>query len=193
MIKSIIKAMRVKGYAIFENDSKPLNLNYVGIRDTSSVGKFNDIFAIFWKYRGAWNQFIRYGTTDPGMYYLKNPLNVKGTAILKEGQMRGAFQLGKHRGKYEALVQKKEVVVIRDPNRDNVLDMGGVEDNGWHGINHHRAMSKDEASKVGKFSAGCQVTWNPHEYDLFIALCKEASEVWGNSFSYSLLNVNDLT
>ena len=30
-IKDIVKVMTLKGYAIFESDKKPLNLNYVGI------------------------------------------------------------------------------------------------------------------------------------------------------------------
>jgi len=46
-IQTIIKAMQVKGYAVFENDSKPYNLNYVGIRNPKDVGSFNDWFIMF--------------------------------------------------------------------------------------------------------------------------------------------------
>lgn len=187
--------MNVKGYAVFEDDSKPFNLNYVGIRDESGVGKFNDKFVMFWKYKGVWSHFTRIGTTDPGLYYLKAPLNVNGTAILKEGQMRGAFHLGFHQGKQDhpALVQKKAVTVIRDANRDEVLDIhNGQEFTGYFGINHHRALKKGEAGKVGRFSAGCQVTWNPHEYNVFIGICRESEEIWGPGLTYTLINKNDL-
>jgi len=191
-IKDIIRVMTRKGMAIFENDSKALNINYVGIRDLASVNTFNDMFVMFWKYRGQWSSFWRPGTTDPGTYWLNNPMNTHGTAILKEGQYRGAWKLGKHQGKYTALIQRKEVTVIRDGNKDGVLDIeGGYEDTGYFGINHHRANSKNESVQVNKWSAGCQVTADPHLYDIFIQLCQESAEVWGEGLTYTLLNVTD--
>ena len=191
-IKDIIKVMTLKGYKVFESDNKPLNLNYVGIRDTSGVNSFNDWLVMFWKYRGKWSSFWRPGTTDPGTYWLNNPSNPHGTAILKEDQYRGAWKLGKHQGKYEALVQRKEVAVIRDGNKDGVLDLdSGYLDVGFFGINHHRANGKNESVQVDKWSAGCQVTADPHLYDIFIQLCKESAEVWGEGLTYTLLNVDD--
>lgn len=191
-IKDIIQVMARKGYAVFENDSKPLNLNYVGIRDLASVNTFNDIFVMFWKYKGQWSYFCWFGTTDPGIYWLHNPMNTHGTAILKENQYRGTWKLGKHRGKYDALVQRKQVTVIRDANKDGVLDIGGgYQDVGFFGINHHRANAKNESVQVDKWSAGCQVTADPHLYDVFIQLCKESAEVWGEGLTYTLLNITD--
>jgi len=191
-IKEIVKVMTLKGYAIFEDDSKPLNINYVGIRDVTNVNSFNDSLVMFWKYKGQWSYFWRNGTTDPGTYYLNNPLNVNGTAILKEGQYRGAWKLGLHQGKYEALVQRKEVTVIRDGNKDGIIDLDATyEDTGFFGINHHRASSSRESTQVDKWSAGCQVTADPNLYDIFIQLCKESAEIWGEGLTYSLLNIND--
>ena len=191
-IKDIVRVMMVKGYAVFENDEKPLNINYVGIRDTSGVNKFNDWLVMFWKYRGKWSSFWRPGTTDPGTYWLESPMNPHGTAILREDQYRGAWKLGKHQGKYDALVQRKEVTVIRDGNKDGVLDLdSGYLDVGFFGINHHRANAKNESVQVDKWSAGCQVTADPHLYDIFIQLCKESAEVWGEGLTYTLLNIDD--
>jgi len=191
-IKDIMHVMQQKDYAVFENDSKPLNLNYVGIRDTSGVNKFNDTLVMFWKYRGQWSSFWRPATTDPGTYWLEKPINVNGTAVLKEGQYRGAWQLGLHRGEYSALVQRKEVTVIRDANKDGVIDLdAGYEDTGFFGINHHRANAKVESIQVDKWSAGCQVTADPHLYDVFIKLCQESAEVWGEGITYTLLNVDN--
>ena len=193
-IKDIIKAMTLKGYKVFESDDKPLNLNYVGIRDTSGVNSFNDWLILFWKYKGQWSSFYRPATTDPGTYWLNNPSNPHGTAILKEDQYRGAWKLGKHQGKYDALVQRKEVTVIRDGNKDGVLDLdSGYVDVGFFGINHHRANAKNESVQVDKWSAGCQVTADPHLYDIFIQLCKESAEVWGEGLTYTLLNVEDFS
>ena len=191
-IRDLMRVMKLKGYAVFENDSKAFNINYVGIRDSSNVGSFNDTFVIFWKHNGHWSYFTRMGTTDPGKYYLQHLLNSKGTAILKEGQYRGAWKLGKHQGKYTALVQRKPVTVIRDFNKDLELDIdNGVEDTGYHGINHHRSHSTAEVSKIGRYSAGCQVTHNPQNYDVFISICQQATELWGEGISYTLLNKND--
>lgn len=191
-IKDIVKVMTVKGYAVFENDEKPLNLNYVGIRDTSGVNKFNDWLVMFWKYRGKWSSFWRNGTTDPGTYWLENPSNPHGTAILREDQYRGCWKMGLHQGKYDALVQRKEVAVIRDGNKDGVLDLdSGYVDVGFFGINHHRANAKNESVQVDKWSAGCQVTADPHLYDIFIQLCKESAEIWGEGITYTLLNIDD--
>ena len=193
-IKDIIKVMTLKGYKVFENDNKPLNLNYVGIRDISGVNKFNDWLVMFWKYRGQWSSFWRTATTDPGTYWLNNPSNPHGTAILKEDQYRGAWKLGKHQGKYDALVQRKEVTVIRDWNKDGHLDIdSGYEDTGFFGINHHRANAKNESVQVDKWSAGCQVTADPHLYDIFMQLCKESEEIWGEGISYTLLNIEDFS
>lgn len=190
ILKDIIRVMTLKGYKVFESDNKPLNLNYVGIRDTSGVNKFNDWLVLFWKYKGQWSSFYRPATTDPGTYWLNNPMNVEGTAILKEDQYRGAWKLGKHKG-YDALVQKKEVTVIRDGNKDGILDLAGYEETGFFGINHHRANAKNESTQVDKWSAGCQVTADPHLYDIFIQLCKESQEIWGEGLTYTLLNIED--
>jgi len=192
MIEEIVAIMDAKGYAVFTNDTKPLNINYVGIRDTSGVNSFNDLLVMFWKYKGHWSSFWRTATTDPGTYWLENPMNPHGTAILKEGQYRGAWKLGLHQGKYDALVQRKEVTVIRDGNKDGVLDLdAGYEDTGFFGINHHRANAKNESIQVDKWSAGCQVTADPHLYDIFIQICKESEEIWGEGMTYTLLNKND--
>ena len=188
----IIEVLVDKNYVVFQNDSKPYNLNYVGIRDTSGVNTFNDVFSMFWKYKGEWSNVTWKGTTDPGTYWLEHPSNPHGTAILKEDQWRGCWKLGLHQGKYEALVQRKEVTVIRDGNKDNVLNIeGGYEDTGFFGINHHRTNAKSESTQIDKWSAGCQVTANPNEYDVFIQICKEAQELWGEGLTYTLLNKND--
>ncbi len=186
-VSDILKIAQLKGYKVFENDTKPYNLNIWGIRNPQTG--FNDEFHIFWKYKGSWSHFTMMGTTDPGSYYLENPLNLKGTAILQEGQHRGLFKLGKHKGKYLALVQNSEVTVWRDYNKDNVLDFVNP-DKGMFGINFHRAHSKYEVTQIGRFSAGCQVVLNPTEFDMFIYLCQRAS--WGDSFTYTLINISDL-
>jgi len=189
-IKDIIRVMTRKGYSLFETDTRPFNLNYVGIRDITSVNTFNDWLVMFWKYKGQWSSFWRLGTTDPGTYFLNEKMgNSLGTALLKEGQYRGAWKLGLHRGKYKALVQRKEVTVIRDANKDGKLNMDGDEYTGYFGINHHHA-GKDSTA-VNNWSAGCQTDSNLALYNIAVQLWEASAEEWGEGLTYTLLNVTD--
>ena len=184
--------MTLKGYAIFESDKKPFNLNIVGIReDNPTTNKFNDTISVFWKYEGRWNFFDFQATTLAGLKYLENPMNPKGCAILVPNQYRGVWELGLHNGKYQALVQRKgEVEVYRDENEDSRYDMiSSNTEYGYFGINIHKA-STGERETVDGYSAGCQVIQNSDEYDIFIEICKKGEKYWGNSFSYTLLNEN---
>src|SRR5690606_33549955 len=95
-------------------------------------------------------------TTDPGIFYRKNPASVNGTAILPAGQHSGLWQVGKHQGKYDALVQRAPVTVIRDRNADAALDFTDQLDTGMFGINCHRATEQGTSAQVDRWSAGCQ-------------------------------------
>ena len=63
-LETLIKAMIKKGYEVFESDSKPFNLNIVGVRDSSpKTNFFNDSLSVFWKYEGQWNMLTFQATT----------------------------------------------------------------------------------------------------------------------------------
>jgi hypothetical protein len=49
-------------------------------------------------------------------------LQPKSTAILAQGQYKGAYKIGLHQGKYKALVEAKPITVIRDYDRNAKLD-----------------------------------------------------------------------
>ena len=195
-LQTIIKSVLLKGYMVFENDSKPFNLNIVGVRSSNiEVNKFNDSIFLFWKYEGFWNFFRFQATTLAGLTYLEKPMNPKGCAILKPNQYRGVWELGGHgKSKYTALVQRLgEVEVYRDNDQDKEYDLiEGKTEKGYFGINIHRASLNGERDNVDFWSAGCQVIQNPDEYDLFIKICEASSKHWENSFSYTLLNESDL-
>jgi len=190
----LIETLKAKGYVIFENDTQEYNLNIIGIRAISrEPNSFDDLFVVMWKYSGSWYFHVHTGTTDPGTYWLEHPLNKLGTAILKPGQYRGCWQLGLHQGKYDALTQRKKVTVLRDDDKDKELDFDTAkEETGFFGINQHRANSKWESVQVDKWSAGCQVRNDPDEYDDFIYWCKQAEKLYGNSFTYTLIEEKDL-
>jgi LysM repeat protein len=190
----VYQALKKLGYTVFEKDNKKYNLNIVGIRNNNSIpDRFDDWICLMWKYKGAW-EFKKYkATTDPGLFYLNNPLNTMGTAILKEGRYPRAYRLGLHKGKYKALVQNAPLTVIRDFDRDEVLDFDtGVQQTGFFGLNIHRATANGESVFINKWSAGCQVFANSDDYADFIGICEKASLAWSNSFTYTLINQSDL-
>lgn len=188
-LEDVIKKMSLKGHAIFESDSKNYNLNIVGIRSADSTTNiFNDKLVVFWKY-GGMNQLWFDITTDPGARVLKNPINKKGTAILVPGQYRSVYSIDLHKGKYEALCQKNgEVSVYRDADRNDILNISPDSiDTGYFGINVHGAKLGSITEFVNSWSAGCQVFKDWEQFQLFMSICKSASVVWGNKFTYTLI------
>ena len=122
-----------------------------------------------------------------------NVINAKGTAILAPGQYRGCWELGKHKGQYKALVQKKNIKVYRDNNRNDVYDMlCHKTDTGVFGLNIHRSNEYRTSKYVDKYSAGCQVFANPKDFDAFIRLCEKQKQLYGNSFTYTLIDESDV-
>ena len=186
MIKSLIHLLRSLGYQI---NYRPYELNLLGLRADSSIpNRFDDLFICF--YRDGAGKWILYQwncTTDPGTYYLNNPLMPEGTAILAQGQHQ--FKLGYHRNSYEALVQAAPITVIRDYNRNGILDFASARlMTGWFGINIHRASSSRISTEVNRWSAGCQVIPDPDQFALLIQLCKYHRQLYGNQFLYSLVD-----
>ena len=117
-------------------------------------------------------------------------MNKKGVAILKPGQYRRSHKLRLHRGQYLALGQQNPVTVYRDDNRDDKYDLDESKtDTGVFGINIHRATALEgKTSKyINKWSSGCQVIASNDDWFAFLEICQTAREVWGNSFSNTLI------
>tara|TARA_Y100000593_G_C4254114_1_gene308722 strand:+ start:421 stop:1029 length:609 start_codon:yes stop_codon:yes gene_type:complete len=194
-----IKAvMDKKGYKYFENDNYDVNI--IGIRNSATgtkiTNKFDDIMTISYKDEdGNWHYNEYACTTDPGDDWTDNPMLEIGVAILKPGQYRGSHKIRLHGGKYTALGQKKDVTVYRDANRDDNYDLDeSSTTTGLFGINIHRATALEgkTSTYVDKWSAGCQVIASNDDWHEFLGICQEARAVWGNSFSYTLLESKDI-
>lgn len=186
--------MESKNYRVFRDESdKGFDLNIVGVR-TADMGTntFNDRQYVFWRMEDDWQRLAFDCTTDPGLYWLRQPMNVKGTAIVAPGQYRGLWHIGLHRGQYQALTQKKPVTVYRDANRDDYLNMDANTETGLFGINLHRASKYRRSTQVDRWSAGCQVIADPLDFDLVMETCRMGRETYGNSFTYTLLTEDDL-
>lgn len=192
-LKQIRTVLKKKGYLFFDKDQKQFNLNIIGIRSTNDVANsFDDwLYLIYRDDTGDFQVHEFPITTDPGKYWLENPMNVKGTAILVPGQYRGSHEIGLHQGKYEALRQKKPLKVWRDQTKDAKLDKGGEIHEGIFGINIHRSNASSQSQVVEKWSAGCQVFQKVADYNFFMDCCRTSKKLYGNSFTYTLLEETD--
>jgi hypothetical protein len=188
-----IKLLQKKEYAVY---SRPYELNIVGLRSPSTVpNNFDDSICVFYRLENQqWKLHIYKATTDPGTYWLRQPGQPQGTAILKQGQYRDVYALDLHRGKYTALCQRKgKVTVIRDYDRDAELDFyNGNEVSGWFGINIHRAKATGTTLQIDRNSAGCQVFANAEDFAAFITMCHRHRELYGNKFTYTLIDLRTL-
>lgn len=182
-----------KGYIYFDRGS--YNLNIVGVRrgGVECTDTFKD--ALIVEYKDLDDKLTRKVfpcTTVPGLYYLENTVNCKGCAILVPNQYRGAYMLGKHKGKYEALCQRKNLKVYRDNNKNNIYDFDADTINeGIFGINIHKAGTSSII--VHTWSAGCQVLQKAADFKVLMELChKQIENGHGNTFTYTLIEEADL-
>jgi hypothetical protein len=192
-LTDIIKSAERLGYSI---DKRPNKLNIIGVRNSAATSqdKFDDLLAyFFYDKSGKLVGRVVSGTTDPSTVFLKSPINLKGAAILKSGQYKDAYQLGLHRNKYEALVQRKPVTVIRDDDRNALINYLAPTQTGLYGINIHKSTKgKNNEDIIGLDSAGCQVFRNIRDFEDMMQLARISKNKYGNSFTYTLLDDRDL-
>ncbi len=189
-----------KGYKYFhDNLNKGYDVNIIGVRNSKTKGRvtnaFDDVLTISFKIDGEWQYYEFACTTDPGSHWVKNILSEKGVAILRPDQYRGSHKLDLHQGKYLALRQKSNVTVYRDNNRDVKYDLNESKtETGIFGINIHRATGRTggKSTRVDKWSAGCQVIADNDDWHTFLDICQTSREIYGNSFSYTLIESKDL-
>ncbi len=192
-----LERMKQLGFAVFTKGN--YNLNLFGIRSKHrGAGRFDDLLGCAYRVDGSW--FVRYwpATTDPSKFWLeKGGASPKGCAILVgDKQYRGAYEIGLHKGQYEALVQTgNRVSVYRDSDRDDRLsfDSSTIED-GYFGINVH-APSTDPYNKdvardtIGPYSAGCMVHATTTGFKSMMNLCRLQESTLGyEKYTFTLLN-----
>lgn len=145
MLPEPIRLAKATGIPIF---GKEFDANWIVIRGVGGKpDEFDGLSTLNWVERGAWRSIQIRAATRPGTHYLRNPMNVNGTAVVKPGRHAVSHQLGLHNGT-PALVQTGIVTVERDNDRDAVLDPGLPTWSDALGINHHYCSDP-------KFLAGC--------------------------------------
>jgi len=183
-----LQKLKQLGYRVFEG--QPYDLNMIGIRSPNRdqrANPFDDVIMIWYKDPlGTWICESWAATTDPMSHYLTSPMNPDGTAIMCEGQHRGLWKLGLHRGK-PALVQAAPVKVYRDKDKDTIVEMDPASSQiGMFAINFHGG--------TGPYaSAGCQVVpdWK------YVDRVRELLELqnrhgYGESVTYTLVRCEDM-
>lgn len=191
--EQIEKAIKAKGYVWFEG-SKDYDLNIVGIRNSSTGKKvtnlFDDWISLSYRVNGEWKFHFWPATTEPGKKGMLEGKAKGGVARLMEGQYRGSHGIGLHQGKYEALTQKGKLRVYRDGDRDLEFDDLTIDEGSGFGINIH--MAGDDSIYVENWSEGCQVFKRKKDFREFMAICNKAKEIYGNSFTYTLIDSADI-
>jgi len=178
------------GFVVFEDGNYDLNI--VGFRklgDPDGFNQFNDRICIIYKLNQKWIVEEGAATTDAGRYWLTKA-DYKPCAIMFHPQQaRGAYQLGLHGGKYEALRQWKPVKFWRDGNKDEHLNYDGPVYKDLIYLNIHRSSVREHGSLyVDKWSAGCQVWQDPKDHARMVELCyKQIESLNYRTFTYTLL------
>lgn len=174
--------------------SDPWRLWLFGIRAPNrNANAFDDLLGATWvDDKGVRQHRFWIGTTDPGTYWLLNPTNRLGTAILVEGQYTNVWTIDKHAGKYDALCQRAgEVKVYRDNSLDNKHDLDPKSIvSGYFGINIHAAtqVPGGTSTSVDKWSAGCQVHATDAGFDEMMLLARQQVANSGlKTFTYTLM------
>ena len=185
-------AVKAKGYVWFEG-AKDFDVNIVGVRNSETgnavTNAFDDRITVSYKENGNWVYKEWIITTDPGKKGVMEYHNAAGVARLVEGQYRGSHMLGLYQGKYEALRQKSNVKVYRDPNRDMKYDENKIQE-GVFGINIHKAGV--DSTFVENWSEGCQVFKRAKDFEEFMVIMRKAAAIHGNSFTYTLIESADI-
>lgn len=188
--------VEAKGMVWFDDDSKPFNFNVIEVRSKENIPDvFNDWQCLIWNFQGKY-EILRFRCTlDPGLFYLGKERmgNKYGTAVVMgEQQIRGYYKLGRHKGKYAALVQAKPAWFYRDFDRDNQLDLVTPRKVfEMIGANNHRGKKEGSTFVVGPYSAGCVVDENAELFESKIDLFKASASLWGDGWTRTILNESE--
>jgi hypothetical protein len=171
MIQRIKGLLKRRGFELF---IKPFQLNIVGLRNKDP--KKADEIHVFYKINAKnWNYHLYEGITDP--FYLSKS---KSPVLLKEGQYKDAFAIGTHKESI-GLIQVKPVTVLEGNDRDSSFGAGKSNTGDYHiDIISQNAFSKEDH--------GCQIILGEENFKELMALCKKHQEIYGNYFTYSLID-----
>lgn len=176
-----------------ENGAEWQDINVFGIRNALDMKKdvWNDYIGICWNGKcKAWK-----GTTDPSVFYTMKPMNKKGTAHICLGHHKKIWKIGIHSKKYKALVNRWDcgrVKVWRDADKSFTKTDKDIIEKGIFYTNLHRASSRKDVEKIGRYSAGCQVVRNKKDFDELMKICVDSKQKKFNYFLFDIKTFSDI-
>jgi len=188
-LEKIKNAVLKSGFIWFDNQ-KDFNLNIVGVRNSKPGKKvtnvFDDLLTVSFLENGIWKYYEWPITTDPGRKAVVFFKAKNGVARLVPGQYRNSHSIRLHKNEYEALCQDTPLKVFRDSNKDMTFDEKIIQE-GVFGINIHRSNPRTESTLVEDWSEGCQVFRRRKDFDEFMDISRKARNIYGNKFTYTLI------
>ncbi len=205
-IEKLKSVCQKKGYAFFENGD--YNLNIIAIRENDLFeNTFSDTFHLAYKVNGVWELRTTKWTTLAGTLGKggeKSPLTgaetgtgVSGTAVIAEGQYRGAYQfVDTYTGWlwYPYFDQIKNLKYYRDNDKDGKITRTTIYE-GNYKTNMHRMSNNGVRSEQVNFwnvgwSQGCMGSPEP-QFKLMLSAVRESVKIFGHKFTMTLLHRND--
>lgn len=165
-------------------------LNLFAVRaNTGFTNTFNDVVGVIYKNdKDQWTLKKWDVTTDPGKFYLENLMNSDGTGILVPNQYLEVYEIGLHKGE-DALVQRGNLSVYRDKNKDLVYDKDPKSiQTGMFAIDLHNANDLQKSTYIDKWSAGCIVVPSPIDFKELLSLCRIHFAVYNARLNFTLFN-----
>jgi len=139
------------------------------------------------------------GSTNPGIYYTNHLINskLKGVAHIANGYHPKVYVVGFHKGKYEAMVQRgAKIRIWRDVDKDFKKSTKDIVCKGWFGTNIHKMSDWKVLTRIGRYSAGCQIIADPKEFRQFMSIVKASNHYkryrGAARFSYMIVPVNSI-
>lgn len=178
-----------KGYKFFKGD---MNINVGFIRmDDVFTNQYTDIAFIAYQEGGKDILRVYRASTKAGRFYEKNPLtvaDVTGVAVALEGQIKMLFVDGSENWHKSAHLYQivEPVSVLRDANKNGVIDRNSIVQTGFFGINCHWASGVT----IENWSAGCLVVPVP-DYWNWIDTIRRSCRIYGNTVTRTLLHAKD--
>ena len=193
---TILKQKYAEKNAIWEE------VNFFGVRYEHKQTE-KDIFNDFVGVVTDKECYLFDATTKPGWTAVKNPKSsqgVKGAANLTLGYHRNIWMVDFHAkgrpSEHLALCQRgNKVKIWRDVDRTGVYNpKTSVEQEGWYGINLHRASLNDSIN-IGLWGAGCQVLPKAKEFNKLLNFALNSDKYKKNKkakFSYLLFDKSEI-
>jgi hypothetical protein len=166
---------------------EPFNL--IGIRHEENQGQ--DVFNDKIGYVTDTDFFFLKGTTDPGAEATEKKEG--GAAHLCLGNHPKIWTIGIHaKGTpfaHEAFIQiGNSVKIWRDIDKDTEFDENEPVQQGYFGINFHRA-ALNKIEKIGPYSYGCQVAQIASDFNEILVAAKASKMKY---FSYTLFDKSEI-